>query len=750
MIRLKKVSKFYYSKGVIATGFSKVNVDFTIGEFVAITGESGSGKSTLINVISGLETYEEGEMYVKGKETSHYLEKDWELYRRNYIGNIYQNFNLINSYTVYQNIELILSLNGTNKKTRKAKVLDLIKKVGLTRYKNTKVSKLSGGQKQKVAIARALAKDVPIIVADEPTGNLDKASAENIIKLLYEISKEKLVIIVTHNYEQVEKYVTRKITMHDGKILEDKKVKEVEKQPLPKNRIKLKNLSLLDKFRLGFINTFNVIPKFVLLFLVYSFIVCGLVSEYSGMKKSEYEASKEGVNVIFNNTDDNRIVLNKKNRTSFTQEELDNLKNLSNIERINTNDIAIDNTITITDDSKELWLTGYIDSLDNYKGKVDFGRLPENDEEIIIEGASDDYYLTLEQDLILNKKFYYLENYGSLHKSKEYTIVGIKLIDPTLDIYYSESYKFYVSEPKLQEITYLTHQKYSDIVIDFMGQNHKSYYQDHYFKLEPNIWVSPSQAFIPESFEFSCPDYKCINKTFDVKVKNIYYEDTKTFTIAKLHNSKNAGYILYLPSYDKKKYDELNEGIIYINPNDYDSLFNKGTYQISVYVKDVELLEETNNKLEKMGYHTLVIKDTLVKDDYVEIVKAISFLMIIVIVVTLFFISYFIIKIILKSRNIYFAILRMLGASKNVCRQLLIIELFIVSNISYFTFVILTELNKTNLLNIKFIDGINTYFKFNDYIILYLIIGIISLMISVRYASNLFKNSVMNTYREEV
>ena len=240
MIRLKKVSKFYYSKGVIATGFSKVNVDFTIGEFVAITGESGSGKSTLINVISGLETYEEGEMYVKGKETSHYLEKDWEIYRRNYIGNIYQNFNLINSYTVYQNIELILSLNGTNKKTRKAKVLDLIKRVGLTRYKNTKVSKLSGGQKQKVAIARALAKDVPIIVADEPTGNLDKASAENVIKLLYEISKEKLVIIVTHNYEQVEKYVTRKITMHDGKILEDKKVKEVEKQPLPKNRIKLK------------------------------------------------------------------------------------------------------------------------------------------------------------------------------------------------------------------------------------------------------------------------------------------------------------------------------------------------------------------------------------------------------------------------------------------------------------------------------------------------------------------------------
>ena len=131
MIQLKNVSKFYYSKGVIATGFSKVNLSFDIGEFVAITGESGSGKSTLLNVISGLETYEEGEMFVEGKETSHYIEKDWEVYRRKYIGNIYQNFNLINSYTVYQNIDVILSLNGVCQKERKQKILTLLKRVDM-------------------------------------------------------------------------------------------------------------------------------------------------------------------------------------------------------------------------------------------------------------------------------------------------------------------------------------------------------------------------------------------------------------------------------------------------------------------------------------------------------------------------------------------------------------------------------------------------------------------------------------------
>lgn len=169
MLKLQNVSKFYYSKGIIGTGFTKVNLELKMGEFIVITGESGSGKSTLLNVISGLDSYEEGEMYINGKETSHYTEKEFEEYRRKYIANIFQSFNLINSYTVYQNVELVLLLNGYKKKKVKKQILDIIDKVGLTEFKNTKVSKLSGGQKQRVAIARAIVKDTPIIVADEPT-----------------------------------------------------------------------------------------------------------------------------------------------------------------------------------------------------------------------------------------------------------------------------------------------------------------------------------------------------------------------------------------------------------------------------------------------------------------------------------------------------------------------------------------------------------------------------------------------------
>ena len=132
------------------TGITKVNLELKLGEFVVITGESGSGKTTLLNVISGLDNYQEGEMYINDKKTCYYSKKDFEEYRKKYVANVFQNFNLVNSYTVYQNVELPLLLSGYKKEEIREKILDMIDKVGLTKFKNTKISKLSGGQRQKV------------------------------------------------------------------------------------------------------------------------------------------------------------------------------------------------------------------------------------------------------------------------------------------------------------------------------------------------------------------------------------------------------------------------------------------------------------------------------------------------------------------------------------------------------------------------------------------------------------------------
>ena len=222
MIQLKNVSKFYYSKGMIASGISKVNLTLDKGEFVVITGESGSGKSTLLNVISGLDSYEEGEMYIDGRETSHYLASDFEEYRKKYIGNIFQHFNLVNSYTVYQNVELILRINGYSKADTKKRVTEILQRVGLSAYAKTKVSSFQVARSSGCPSPSA-GKGYGHHRCRRADGNLDSASAAGIVELLSAISRDKLVIVVTHNFEQFEAYATRKIKMYDGKVVEDEK-----------------------------------------------------------------------------------------------------------------------------------------------------------------------------------------------------------------------------------------------------------------------------------------------------------------------------------------------------------------------------------------------------------------------------------------------------------------------------------------------------------------------------------------------
>ena len=729
MIKLKNVSKFYYSKGVIASGFNKINLEFNIGEFVAITGESGSGKSTLLNVISGLDTYEEGEMYIDGKETSHYTEKD---YRRKYIGNIFQNFNLVNSYTVYQNIELVLLLNGEKKKNIKPKVLELIKNVGLYKFRNTKVSKLSGGQKQRVGIARVLAKDTPIIIADEPTGNLDKKSAEEIIKLLSQISKDKLVIIVTHNYEQVEKYVTRKIKMHDGKVLEDKKIKDAN--PAPENsKIDYKNITFLNKLRLAFRNTFNIIPKFILIFLIYLFMTVSVISEYAEEEKKTYEASTQGNNYIFNNTSDKRIVIKKNDKREFTSDDYDKISKLSNVDYIVKNDVLLDYNASFTD-NKNYYISPTINELKNFRGKVDLGKMPENDNEVILEGDKDDYYIN---ESILNKDIY-AQNYdtGEIDENKKIKIVGIKYVKSA----YGNSV-VYLSDSLLNDYLYQINQSYSKLKVLFQNK----YYDEttENFNIKTNDNVPVNNVYISADLEYSCPKENCINQSLNIEASNLYYTENLSLNVSKVYNKNNMKKLLGL---DFKE----NNGNIYINSEDYNKLFNKGNYQSSVFVKDVQDVRNTISSLEDAGFKTLYVKDTLVTGGYEQVTKIMGTVTKIVLIITIFFISYFVINIILKSRNEYFGVIRMLGATKKVSKELLIIELLTVSNLAFFSFMIFIYLNSIHIINLEFINTILTYLNFKDYVILYIVLILMSYLISQKFSKKLFKKSAISTIKEEV
>ena len=261
LLKLKNIGKIYNSNDILTIGIRNVNLEFDYNEFVTIEGESGSGKSTLLNVIAANDTYEEGELFINEEATSHYSSEEWEKYRENDISMIFQDFNIIENLTVYENVLLAL-LRIEDESLRKKKAKELIERVGLTRQINQKGSKLSGGEKQRTVIARALAKDNPIILADEPTGNLDSNASKEIAKLLKEVSKDKLVIVVTHNPEYFNEYSTRRILVKDGSIVSDVIKVAPEKTSVETNEYHItKKLKLKNALKLGLLN-YKSRPKF--------------------------------------------------------------------------------------------------------------------------------------------------------------------------------------------------------------------------------------------------------------------------------------------------------------------------------------------------------------------------------------------------------------------------------------------------------------------------------------------------------
>ncbi len=222
MIELKHISKTYKSKKSHNTkAIDDVSLTFEQRGMTFILGKSGSGKSTLLNVLGGLDRYDTGDMIVLGKSTKNFKKKDYDSYRNTYIGFVFQEFNILEDYNVYENI--ILALELQQKKVEEQKVEELLKKLELNDLRTRKVNELSGGQKQRVAIARALIKDPKIILADESTGNLDSKTSKQVMDLLKEISKEKLVVVVSHDVESANNYADRIIEIHDGKVARDTK-----------------------------------------------------------------------------------------------------------------------------------------------------------------------------------------------------------------------------------------------------------------------------------------------------------------------------------------------------------------------------------------------------------------------------------------------------------------------------------------------------------------------------------------------
>jgi len=221
MLELREIRKSYHTAGFTQVALDGVSVTFRDNEFAAILGPSGSGKTTMLNIIGGLDKYDSGDLVIDGISTSAYSDRNWDTYRNNRIGFVFQSYNLIPHQTVLANVELALTLSGVSVEERRTRALDALARVGLADHVRKRPNQLSGGQMQRVAIARALINDPEILLADEPTGALDTATSSQVMELLTEIAADRLVIMVTHNNELAEEYATRIINLKDGHLIGD-------------------------------------------------------------------------------------------------------------------------------------------------------------------------------------------------------------------------------------------------------------------------------------------------------------------------------------------------------------------------------------------------------------------------------------------------------------------------------------------------------------------------------------------------
>lgn len=299
MLKLENIHKTYKTGNTSVEALKGVSLEFRKSEFVSILGQSGCGKTTLLNVIGGLDKYDEGNMSIKNRSTKEYKDKDWDFYRNHSVGFVFQSYNLIPHQTVLQNVELALTISGISAKKRRRMAIEALEKVGLSDQLKKKPNQMSGGQMQRVAIARALVNNPEIVLADEPTGALDSETSVQIINLLKEISNDRLVIMVTHNPELAEKYSTRIVKLLDGKIIDDSNpYNSEENDELVIEKTKGTSMSFFTALSLSLTNLFTKKARTILTSFAGSIGIIGIALILS---------LSSGVNAYINQVEENTL-----------------------------------------------------------------------------------------------------------------------------------------------------------------------------------------------------------------------------------------------------------------------------------------------------------------------------------------------------------------------------------------------------------------------------------------------------------
>ena len=698
MIKLENVTKFYNSKGIITHALKNINLELYKNEFVAICGPSGSGKSTLLNVICKQDTFDEGEIYYKGNETAYFNVDDMDDFRKNKVGFIFQNYNIIESYTVLQNVMLPYELKGVPTKEAKKKALAIIDEVGLHDKINNRGAELSGGQKQRCVIARALAFEPEILACDEPTGNLDSETGAEIMALIAKIAHDKLVLVVTHNYEEVEPYATRKLTIVDGSLYEDKILREVpcddEKEVLNLDYVPIpKKIN----FKVALRNLINTPKKTIFSSLVIFFACFFMLSLYQYIRYSyDYQISYYN-DFAYKSKD--KVVIGPKNK-ALTE---DDIAQIAGNRPYVVNSVLDVKSFTGNFDMNKYYLNVYFETYyTDYNPSV--GRKPENDTEA--------YLLVSDAEALNDYKPYLNREWTSSSINKSFKIVGIEKTDKVKTNVLCIDSKVYNDILKLEynyEID-CVHQSGNDV---------------EYINRQINMVLASGDRNILH-----------MPKLLNNEISSVKIEGYRSvISNNDLVISVDVDNIVY----DLKSGEDFYIEVAHVKNNE--------IKQVSIYNANSSVL----NKAKNLGYFAINTKEYDATSDlnhFLNNLQAYGMMILFSIaIIIIYFISYLVMIHIYKTKAYDFNIFRTLGVTKRDMRYITIFELLIqtivIEIVVYVIAILIGAFSYAGnpLVIYKSVSLVAS-------ILYFVVMTIFGYLIARRFNKKLFKFSVAKTFKE--